>query len=429
MEIMKPEIISRQTIKPSSPTPDSKKIYMLSLLDLLIANRIYVPIIFFYQNKEGDNSVDVAHISSGLKKSLSETLTHYYPLAGRIKDGVTVECNDEGAYFSEARIDCHLEGFVKHPEARDYLDLLMPVEIQSNSSDMGSLLLIQITFFSCGGIAIGMRVSHKVSDLHGISAFLNDWATMARKSGEEISAELTPFFPPGDSLSMPEAKLYKGSLVKKRFVFEAVKLGALKAMATQSGVENPTRVEVVAALIYRCAVAASKVSSGSLKPSVLLQTVNMRKRIVPPLPEKSFGNMVWFYSIHTARESEIEFHALVGQLKAGLAHFCDTYGKIFTGQELIRLMFKERAKFTHSNDNHHVNKYICTSWCRTSLYQTDFGWGKPIWLSPTGIGSKNIICLTDTREGDGIEAFVTLEKQEMAVFERDEELLQFSSLN
>ncbi|CBI27538.3 unnamed protein product, partial [Vitis vinifera] len=145
---MKPEIISRQTIKPSSPTPDSKKIYKLSLLDLLIANRIYVPIIFFYQNKEGDNSVDVAHISSGLKKSLSETLTHYYPLAGRIKDGVTVECNDEGAYFSEARIDCHLEGFLKHPEARDYLDLLMPVEIQSNSSDMGSLLLIQITFFS-----------------------------------------------------------------------------------------------------------------------------------------------------------------------------------------------------------------------------------------------------------------------------------------
>ena len=202
---MKPEIISRQTIKPSSPTPDSKKIYKLSLLDLLIANRIYVPIIFFYQNKEGDNSVDVAHISSGLKKSLSETLTHYYPLAGRIKDGVTVECNDEGAYFSEARIDCHLEGFLKHPEARDYLDLLMPVEIQSNSSDMGSLLLIQITFFSCGRTAIGMRVSHKVSDLHGISAFLNDWATMARKSGEEISAELTPFFPPGDSLSMPEA--------------------------------------------------------------------------------------------------------------------------------------------------------------------------------------------------------------------------------
>ena len=157
MEIMKPEIIYRQTIKPSSPTPDSKQIYKFSVLDQLIPDRFYGGVIFFYQNKEGDNSVDVAHISSVLKKSLSETLTHYYPLAGRIKDGVTVECNDEGAYFSEARVDCHLEGFLKHPEARDDLDLLVPGEIQSNSSDMGSLLLIQITFFSCGGIAIGLR--------------------------------------------------------------------------------------------------------------------------------------------------------------------------------------------------------------------------------------------------------------------------------
>ena len=142
-------------------------------------------------------------------------------------------------------------------------------------------------------------------------------------------------------------------------------------MATQSGVENPTRVEVVAALIYRCAVTTSKVSSGSLKTSVLRQIVNLRKKIVPPLPEKSFGNILWTYGIHTKRESEIEFHALVSQLKAGLAHFCDTYGKNFTGQELIQLMFKEEAKSAHSNDNHHVNMYRCTSWCRSSLNQTD----------------------------------------------------------
>ena len=84
--------------------------------------------------------------------------------------------------------------------------------------------------------------------------------------------------------------------------------------------ENPTRVEVVTALIYRCAVAAaSKLSSADfLKPSALTQAVNLRKRIIPPLPEKSFGNMTWFYTIQThAQESEIEFPALVGQLRWG----------------------------------------------------------------------------------------------------------------
>ena len=95
---------------------------------------------------------------------------------------------------------------------------------------------------------------------------------------------------------------------------------------------------------------------------------------------------------------------------------------------MIQLLFGERAK-TGSDDDHHVIKYICISWCRCSLYQADFGWGKPMRLSPLGAGSKNITCLNDTREGEGIEAFVTLEEQEMVVFEGDEELLHFFSFH
>ena len=196
METMKPEILSRETIKPSSPTPYSKGIYKLSLLDQF-SGCLYLPIIFFYQNKDGNNnSVD---ISSGLKKSLSETLTHYYPLAGRIKDGATIECNDEGAYFSEARVDSHLKEFLKHQDVRD-LGMLIPGEIPSNGSKMGSLVIIQITFFGCGGVAIGISIAHEVSDIAGMSAFIIDWATMARKSDKEISAavELTRFFPASD---------------------------------------------------------------------------------------------------------------------------------------------------------------------------------------------------------------------------------------
>ena len=125
-----------------------------------------MPIIFFYQNKDGNNNlVDVTHISSGLKKSLSETLTHYYPLAGRFKDGTTVECNDEGAYFSEARVDSHLEEFLENHDSRD-LEMFIQSEIQSKSnSDTGSLLLLQITIFGCGGVAIGMRIAHEVADI------------------------------------------------------------------------------------------------------------------------------------------------------------------------------------------------------------------------------------------------------------------------
>ncbi|MBA0799113.1 hypothetical protein Gohar_009646, partial [Gossypium harknessii] len=36
--------------------------------------------------------------SQSLKNSLSKILLHFYPLAGQLKDAVTIKCNDEGAF-------------------------------------------------------------------------------------------------------------------------------------------------------------------------------------------------------------------------------------------------------------------------------------------------------------------------------------------
>ncbi|KAH1121473.1 hypothetical protein J1N35_004633 [Gossypium stocksii] len=38
-----------------------------------------------------------------LKESLSETFTLFYTLAGKIKGHLSIDCNDEGAYYVEAR--------------------------------------------------------------------------------------------------------------------------------------------------------------------------------------------------------------------------------------------------------------------------------------------------------------------------------------
>ncbi|KAL6350234.1 hypothetical protein AAG906_004179 [Vitis piasezkii] len=143
-------------------------------------------------------------------------------------------------------------------------------------------------------------------------------------------------------------------IVTKKYVLDATKLDALKALGTSYGVQNPTRVEVSTALLYKCVVAASEVSTGSPRSSVLIQL-----------------------------ENDFEFHGLVGQLKKGIANFRSHYGK------------KEGSQ-CFSDSNNPIDVYLCSSWCR---------------------------------KGDGIEALMTLEKQDMAIFEHDEELLQFASLN
>lgn len=59
------------------------------------------------------------------------------------------------------------------------------------------------------------------------------------------------------------------------------------------------------------------------------------------------------------------------------------------------------------------------------LYETDFGWGKPAWL---GIAKRvyRSVMLMDSRDGAGVEAWVTMDKEEMDHFLNDPDLSSMS---
>ncbi|KAL0305104.1 UNVERIFIED_CONTAM: Vinorine synthase, partial [Sesamum angustifolium] len=78
---------------------------------------VYVPLIFFYQADELRGLISTNHtqICQQLKQSLSNTLTLFYPLAGRIQDGSVVECNDAGAEFIEALVQAQLNDALQEP--------------------------------------------------------------------------------------------------------------------------------------------------------------------------------------------------------------------------------------------------------------------------------------------------------------------------
>ena len=73
-----------------------------------------------------------------------------------------------------------------------------------------------------------------------------------------------------------------------------------------------------------------------------------------------------------------------------------------------------------------------SSWCNFGFYEADFGWGTPIWVSSIGSSGSmfmNLVILPDTRFGDRIEAWVTLDEQDMARLEFNPELLTFAYLD
>ncbi|XP_022997736.1 vinorine synthase-like isoform X1 [Cucurbita maxima] len=437
------EMVCKETIKPPSSTPSELRNHPLCLFDQQ-APDLYIMLLYFYDN---GNTVD----SGGLKDSLSKALTVYYPFAGRLqKGGNSIDCNDMGAMYSEGKLRCPMSEVMNNKLQHDQILKLVCLDHDTNGNDtdprFNPLLSVQLFHFECGGAMMSVSCYHKVADLASLTNFVNDWASIARSSGGGMLPAVTPLFnaasffrpeldaggnPSGDEGS--EAKGGGKKVCLKRLVFEGSKIEALKAMVSEK-VENPSRVQVLTAFVYKAALSA-KISVKGHWPTMssLLQVVNIRGRMEPPLEEKLIGNIVTFFIASSAKEEEgreMEVWKIVGDMKRSLEEFCRELPKKCRAEEwngLYKLHAKQKMdRLISGGWNHAV--YCCSSWCRFPLYDADFGWGKPMWITVPDFDSKNLILLMDARDGEGVEAIVRLEEEEMAVFQQNQELLSFCDL-
>ncbi|KAF5809343.1 putative deacetylvindoline O-acetyltransferase [Helianthus annuus] len=404
-------IISQETIKPSSPTPLHLKTHNLSLLDQF-APRFLMPKVFFYKHYNNGNT-------SILKKSLSNCLTQYYPFAGRFPPSSTsyVDCNDEGIAFIEAANDSRIEDFVTNRNQDETLDQLLP----NNKVGPDSLIKVQVNYFAGGGAAIAVAISHKIADGYAAASFINHWAIVTRglspTNPNFISSTNV------ETLKIPEVMnkgTYKGNFIARRFIFSNSKLRELKERVLTMGAmpSNPTRVELLTCLLFKCVARASAMKSGDFKPALLAHCVNMRKKIIKNSPEAATGNVMTLLATKIASSSEIMLHEVVAELQ----------------KEKLKL---DGLRNEQEVAQHHLNtltmlgdeeseSFISSSLCRFPFYGVDFGWGNPVKVVTRypDVDDNGVIFL-DAPNGDGIEALVHLQKEEMPIFEKDEELLAY----
>ncbi|KAH0767059.1 hypothetical protein KY285_002930 [Solanum tuberosum] len=114
-----------------------------------------------------------------------------------------------------------------------------------------------------------------------------------------------------------------------------------------------------------------------------------------------------------------------------------TRGKYNTGRDTCVAIGKassvdDVSSLVVNNHTKGVDKYLqrdtmdvypITSWCGFPWYEADFGWRKPFWVTSVSINDYEAIVMMDTKDGDGIQAWIGLNENDMTQFERDPHIL------
>lgn len=154
--------------------------------------------------------------------------------------------------------------------------------------------------------------------------------------------------------------------------------------------------------------------------------------MAPPLPATSIGNIFWSaVAQYDSPKGDIELSELVDLLRRSFAEIDDKFIQKMAGEEGFEAISNWHMKMQELYSSRPYS-YGFTSWLNMGLNDVDFGWGKPSWVSfagPENSVLKNVVVLKEDILGDGIEAWIMLDEDEMNILENDQQFLAFASLN
>ncbi|PIA36120.1 hypothetical protein AQUCO_03400197v1 [Aquilegia coerulea] len=404
-------IKSSSTVTPDQATPNVK--LWLSECDQ-IKPYTHAPFFYVYRPQQQAHNSIVSPLET-LKSSLSHVLVPYYPLAGRLNwiggGRFELNCNGMGAEMVEAESESKVEDLGDFCPTPNTKKLLPQVDYTKDISEL-PLLLVQLTRFKCGGISIGVAISHILVDGRGAFGFISSWANFARGENKlvvEPYHDRTVFYK-GDPLAKPHfdhsdlkpspTLIGQDSADEERnkectnrmLKLSKIQVNKLQKLANEgrdATSRQYTRYESMAAHIWRCACKARKLQNAQL--TSLRIPVDCRNRFKPSLPPGYYGNAVMV-------PSPI---AQVGKVLLGLGDACriisqaagefnDDYIKssidFLASQEdltQLRTGFHTDGKKGRFIGNPNIT---ITSWFGLPIYDADFGWGKPIFMGPVGMG-------------------------------------------
>ncbi|KAL0464674.1 UNVERIFIED_CONTAM: Malonyl-coenzyme:anthocyanin 5-O-glucoside-6'''-O-malonyltransferase [Sesamum latifolium] len=270
-------------------------------------------------------------IVPNLKKSLSQTLTNYLPLAGNLIHPMNsdmpefryVPGDSVSMTFAEASEDFDFD-YLTGNQVRDsdeFYAFAPDLPEPKTDSELGlkiiPVLAIQVTLFPGTGICIGIINHHAIGDASSIVGFIKAWSRAAKLGeNQQLSPEnqSLPFYdrsaikdPSGRAnifwnqmrispLASPHSKL-PTNRVRATFILRKDDIQILKNLAL-SGEPGPIHLSsftVTTAYVWSClakSAAESEEVVDDNEPEYFGFAVDTRHRMESPVPATYFGNCV-----------------------------------------------------------------------------------------------------------------------------------------
>ncbi|XP_077225677.1 protein ECERIFERUM 26-like [Tasmannia lanceolata] len=386
--LCKRTVVSTKPVKPG-------KFYSLSVLDHAMEQH-NVRIIYYYRFQ---TKFDVGGITEKLRESLSETLTSFPIVTGRLLKNPEghwmVKCNDAGVRMIEARASGSVEEWLQTADRVQELKLTY-WEDMFHKQYFWSTFYVQLTEFEGGGLAIGLSCSHLLADTACATMLIKAWADTSLL-GKILSPPYVHSLPPRKlCYKSPDHKInidlinhYEAAMALNKhfpssdveqfttvtFAFTEDMVNWCMAESSMPDGPTPTTFEALAGLFWVCVSRAKGRKNGLLDISICLE---MRK--VLGLDKGFFGNAMVFSKVYGEGLKE------GGLVEAGKA-VSDAVGKMGNEgvMDLIEWLESERGGREKLSEERPIlsgPELVCANWESLSSYKATFEVGvEPIRVS------------------------------------------------
>ncbi|URE12818.1 3'-N-debenzoyl-2'-deoxytaxol N-benzoyltransferase [Musa troglodytarum] len=342
--------------------------------------------------------------ANAMRAALSRAL----PIPGEAE----VDCTADGVWFVEASVDCSLEDVnnLERPLLLPRKDLIPYAPPDVIEGDLAFML--QVTEFTCGGFAVGIRFNHTVFDGLGAAQFSKAVAELARGHACPLVKPSAEAFATTCTL----ARWHRLRDLRVRHLHRPDQ--RVEEPILQETGQKCSTFDVVTAMLWQCRTRA--ISLGPHADMHLGFAANARHLLRGLLPQEGFyGNCVYPMGIKAnariiAGSSPVEVIELIRAAKTRMA-----------------AMFLDWMMGYADDDPYEVpleyGTLVVSDWCRVGFSEVDYGWGEPIHVVPLNDDHNFIpscIYLEPSKPKQGVRLMTRcVQKEHLPAF--TEEMKQF----